>query len=209
MRDCMFYVADLNMAEAFKGFLQRDKFQLSLRCGAFEFDALQDLARAKGKTDGGLWRHAGSLLKGYLQTHRRLVVCLDCDFGGSPGQAQIKADITRQLLAVGWQQQNFLVLAIDPELEQWIWQDSIHIEHTLKHQSPPKLRDALAASKHWPVGQNKPTNPKEVLEMLVDQNLQGDRSSSLYAKITSKVSPTRCTDPEFQALRKQLQVWFP
>lgn len=209
MRDCMFYVADLNMAEAFKGFLQRDKFHLSLRCGAFEFDALQDLARAKGKTDGGLWRHAGSLLKGYLQTHRRLVVCLDCDFGGSPGQAQIKADITRQLLSVGWQQQSFLVLAIDPELEQWIWQDSIHIEHALKHPSPPSLRQALAASNEWPLGQDKPIDPKGLLASLVDKNLGGDRSSSLYAKITSKVSPARCTDPEFQALRQQLQVWFP
>jgi len=209
MRDCMFYVADLNMAEAFRGFLQRDNFHLSLGCGPFAFDPLLDLARAKGKTDGGLWRHAGSLLKGYLQTHQRLVVCLDCDFGGTPGQAQIKADITRQLLNVGWQQQNFLVPAIDPELEQWIWQDSIHIEHTLKHQSPPKLRDALAASNHWPAGQDKPSNPKGVLEILVDKNLQGDRSSSLYAKITSKVSPARCTDPEFQALRQQLQVWFP
>lgn len=209
MRDCMFYVADLNMAEAFKGFLLRDKFYLSLGCSAFDFDPLQDLARAKGKTDGGLWRQAGTLLKGYLRTHQRLVVCLDCDFGGSPGQAQIKEDISQQLLATGWQQPSFIVLAIDPELEQWIWQDSIHLEQVLKHQSPPSLRAALAASNDWPPGADKPINPKGTLVSLVDRNLGGDRSSSLYAKITSKVSPARCADPEFQALRKQLQVWFP
>lgn len=208
MRDCMFYVADLSMAEAFKGFLLREKFHLSLGCGAFEFDPLQDIARAKGKNDGGLWRHAGILLRGYLHTHHRLVVCLDRDFGGSPGQVQIRMDITEQLLVAGWQQKNFIVLVIDPELEQWIWQDSVHIEQALKHKSPPSLREALAASNQWPLGQDKPNNPKETLESLVDKNLRGDRSSSLYAKITSKVSPAHCSDPEFHALRRQLQVWF-
>ncbi len=30
-RDCMFFVADLNMREAFKGFLCRDQFHLMIR----------------------------------------------------------------------------------------------------------------------------------------------------------------------------------
>lgn len=209
MRDCMFYVADQNMAEAYKGFFGRNQFHQSLGCGEFQFDALNDIARAKGKADGGLWRYAGDLCKGYLKTHEHLVVCLDRDFGGSPGQAKVRQDIEQQLLAVGWQPNKFLVLVIDPELEQWIWQDSMHVENALNHMRPPTLRQSLVVSGEWPVGNNKPTDPKGVMERLVKINLRGNRSSALYSKITSKVSIANCMDGEFLALRQQLQMWFP
>lgn len=209
MRDCMFYVADMNMAETFKGFLTRQQCHQSLGCGQFAFDPLQDLARAAGMTDGGLWRHAGGLCKGYLQTHRHLVVCLDRDFGGSPGQAQVRHDVEQQLLAAGWSLGQFAVLVIDPELEQWIWQDSPHVETALKHVSPPSLRQTLQNSGEWPAGHAKPNSPKEVLERLVDQNLRGNRSSTIYSKITSRVSVRNCADGEFLALQAALQAWFP
>lgn len=209
MRECMFYVADTNMAEAFKGFLTRSQFNLSLGCGSFQFDPLHDLARAAGKTDGGLWRHAGGLCKGYLKTHQRLVVCLDRDFGGSPGQAKIRADIENQLLDVGWQAANFKVLVIDPELEHWIWQNSIHVERALNHKGGQPLRTMLQASGDWPAGSAKPLDPKGVLERIVRTNLRGNRSSAIYSKITSKVSVGGCQDGEFIALRQQLQAWFP
>ncbi len=208
MRDCMFYVADMNMAETFKGFLTRQQFHQSLACGAFAFDPLHDLGRAVGKTDGGLWRHAGGLCKGFLQTHRHLVVCLDRDFGGSPGQAQVRQDVEQQLLAAGWQQGQFVVLVIDPELEQWIWQDSPHVETALKHASPPSLRQVLLNSGDWPAGHAKPNSPKEVLERLVDENLRGNRSSTIYSKITSRISVRNCVDGEFLALQTALQRWF-
>ena len=209
MRDCMFYVADMNMVETFKGFLTRQQFHQSLGCGRFAFDPLKDLARAAGQTDGGLWRRAGGLCKGYLQTHRHLVVCLDRDFGGSPGQAQVRQDVEQQLLAAGWNQGQFAVLVIDPELEQWIWQDSPHVESALKYASPPSLRQLLMNSGDWPAGQIKPNNPKEVLERLVDQNLRGNRSSTIYSKITSRISVMNCVDGEFLVLRAALQGWFP
>lgn len=209
MRDCIFYVADQNMAETFTGFLNRPNFHLSMGCGAFQFDPLLDIARAKGKTDGGLWRHAGSLCKGYLKTHHKLVVALDRDFGGSPGQTQIRKEIAQQLLSAGWQQSQFIVLVIDPELEQWIWQDNIHVESALKYTRPPSLRAFLAQTGDWPAGQDKPTDPKAAFEKCVVRQLRGNRSSSLYRKIAANVSVTNCRDAEFQSLRQQLQVWFP
>lgn len=209
MRDCMFYVADMNMAEAFKGFLTRQQFHQSLGCGQFSFDPLQDLARAAGQTDGGLWRRAGGLCKGYIQTHRHLAVCLDRDFGGSPGQTQVRQDVEMQLVEAGWNKDQIAVLVIDPELEQWIWQDSPHVESALKHSSPPSLRQVLQNAGDWPAGQAKPNNPKEVLERLVDQNLRGNRSSTIYSKITSRVSVKSCSDGEFLALQAALLRWFP
>lgn len=209
MRDCMFYVADANMAEAFKGFLSRSQFHQSLGCGPFQFDSLHDIARAEGKTDGGLWRHAGGLCKGYLQTHRKLVICLDRDFGGSPGQAKIRSDIEGQLAAAGWQPGDFIVLVIDPELEQWIWQDNIHVQNALNHAGSESLRTKLLATGEWPAGAAKPLDPKGTLERIVRENLRGNRSSALYSKITSKVSVGGCRDGEFIALKQQLSIWFP
>lgn len=209
MRDCMFYVADTNMAEAFKGFLSRPQFHQSLGCAPFNFDSLLDLGRAAGKTDGGLWRHAGGLCKGYLQTHRRLVVCLDRDFGGSPGQAQIRSNIEDQLVAAGWLPESFKVLVINPELEQWIWQDNIHVENALNHTGNQSLRATLLVSGEWPAGAAKPLDPKGALERIVRANLRGNRSSAIYSKITSKVSIGGCQDGEFIALKQQLSIWFP
>lgn len=209
MRDCMFYVADTNMAEAFKGFLSRPQFHQSLGCAPFHFDSLLDLGRAAGKTDGGLWRHAGGLCKGYLQTHRRLVVCLDRDFGGSPGQALIRSNIEDQLLDAGWLPGSFKVLVIDPELEQWVWQDNIHVENALNHTGNQSLRATLLAAGEWPAGAAKPIDPKGALERIVRANLRGNRSSAIYSKITSKVSVGGCQDGEFLALKQQLSIWFP
>ncbi len=126
-RDCMFYVADLNMAETFKGFLTRPQFHQSLGCAAFAFDPLADIKHAAGIADS-LHTQAGFLLRDVQTTHKKLVVAQDCAFDGSPGQATILNNLTKQLVLVGWATEDFLVLAIDPELEQWIWQDSIHVE---------------------------------------------------------------------------------
>jgi hypothetical protein len=102
-----------------------------------------------------------------------------------------------------------VVLVIDPELEQWIWQDSIHVETALNHVAPPSLRASLQATGEWPASQMKPSDPKGSLERIVREKLHGNRSSSLYSKITSRVSVTYCQDAEFRMLRQQLQVWFP
>lgn len=206
-RDCMFYVADLNMMETFKGFLTRPQFHQSLGCAAFAFDPLTDIKHAAGIADS-LHTQAGFLLRDFQSTHKRLVVAQDCDFDGSPGQATIKENLMQQLTSVGWATEDFIVLAIDPELEQWIWQDSIHVETALKHRSPPSLREALQQQGLWPADKPKPSNPKETLEAIVFNN-KIRRSSAIYGEIARKVSVKHCVDPEFQRLVTQLRDWFP
>jgi hypothetical protein len=199
----MFYVADLNMMETFKGFLTRPQFHQSLGCAAFAFDPLTDIKHAAGIADS-LHKQAGFLLRGFQTTHNKLVVAQDCDFVGSPGQAKILDNLTKQLESVGWATEDFLVLAIDPELEQWIWQDSIHVETALKHSRPPSLREALQQKGVWPANNPKPDNPKETLAAIVSR-----RSGAIYGEIASKVSVKHCVDPEFQRLVAQLKAWFP
>lgn len=206
-RECMFYVADLNMTETFKGFLARDQFHRSLGCGFFAFDSTIDIRHAGGVADS-LHTQAGQILRGYQMTHRKLVVVQDCAFDGSPGQDVIKQNLANQLRSVGWQENDFLVLAIEPELEQWIWQDSVHVEMALKHQSPPSLKQLLIAQNAWPLGAAKPNNPKETLEKIARKN-GVKRSGSVYGQISSKISIKFCADPEFLSLADRLREWFP
>lgn len=206
-RDCLFFVADLNMLETFKGFLGRPACHLSLGCGPFRFDPLRDIRHAGGVADS-LHTHAGHLLRDFRATHRKMVVAQDCAFDGSPGQAAIRQNLSKQLQSVGWSTDDFIVIAIDPELEQWIWQDNGHVDAALKHRAPPRLREVLLQEGRWPADSPKPIDPKGTLELIVRRN-EIRRSSALYNAIASKVSVRNCSDPEFQRLVAQLRVWFP
>lgn len=206
-RDCMFYVADLNMAETFRGFLTRDQFHQSLGCAKFVFDTTIDIRHAGGIADS-LHTQAGPILRGYQTSYKKLVVAQDCQFDGSPGRVQIKKNLTDQLRSVGWIDDDFLVIAIEPELEQWIWQDSSHVEAALNYKSPPTLRQFLLSQNLWPANSSKPINPKETLEAVAKQN-GVRRSGSVYGRISSKVSVKSCADPEFMSLVQRLRTWFP
>lgn len=206
-RDCLFFVADLNMLETFKGFLGRDGFHHSLGCGRFAFDPLQDIRHAGGVYDN-LHLQAGELVRGFQATHQKIVVVQDCAFEGTPGQAVLEANLARQLLAAGWPAQDFLALAIEPELEQWLWQDSLHVEQALKHQQPPTLKQLLMDNGHWQSGAAKPADPKAAMEWVSKRN-RVIRSGATYGKISSKVSIKTCTDPAFLRLVAQLCAWFP
>lgn len=206
-RDCMFFVADLNMLEAFKGFLCRDQFHQSIGCAAFSFDPATDIRHAAFVYDN-LHTQAGELVRGYQTTHKRIVVVQDCAFEGTPGQARIESNLGNQLAAVGWERDDFLTIAIEPELEQWLWQDSIHVETALQHQGPPSLKQMLIAAGWWDEGAPKPVDPKGAMEFIGKQN-NVKRSGAIYRKITSKVSVKTCTDAAFLRLVEQLRTWFP
>jgi hypothetical protein len=203
MKDCAFWVADTNMAATVKGFLGRPQFHRSLGCAPFVFEVFVDAHR-----DPGVFSRADTSIADFRNSYRHAVVMLDCAWDGSPGQAAIKQQLTVRIAAAGWDSTRFLVVAIDPELEAWIWQDNIHVEEALRHSRPPKLRDQLLTSGHWPGGTPKPVRPKEVLEALLRQK-RIPRSSSLYQAIAARVSVGGCIDTEFLALRARLQAWFP
>ena len=126
------------MGETFYGFLSREDRCTQLGCGPFEFDRDEDLFVATGHKDAsGIFKRADQLLRPFHNSHRKAVVVLDCEWDTSPGQAEIRKVITRQLIDSEWDNQQFVVIAINPELEQWIWQDSPVLEaalHIMAHQ---------------------------------------------------------------------------
>jgi hypothetical protein len=208
MRDCVFLLADKNMQAAFEGFLGRPGFHQSLGCGTFNFDPRQDILVAAGDNDPGLYIRGHELLRPFQTTYRHAVVVLDAEWEGSPGKNAITEHLAKNLKSIGWAEGIFAVIVIDPELENWIWQQNDHVARGLGFGSSKELMADPDLQRAWPATQSKPSSPKETLETLLKKR-RIPRSSAIYKQITSQVSIRRCQDSAFHAMLVALRAWFP
>jgi hypothetical protein len=207
MRDCFFIVADSNMEYTLRGMLSRDRYDLTLQCGMFAFDARQDLLVAVGDNDPGLFQRIETYVRPVRGSHSHLVVMIDAEWAGSPGAEAIRTHILNGCVSSGWSKDDVAAIVLDPELETWIWQDS-PIVQTAVGYSGGSLRQDLASSGAWPVTEAKPPRPKETLEAVLRRN-RVPRSSALYHQVAKQISVRNCVDPAFVDLRASLQRWFP
>jgi len=208
MRDCIFLLADKNMQATFEGFLTRQASYQSLGCGNFSFDPRQDIAVASGDNDPGLYIRGHELLRPYQTSHRHAVVVLDAKWGGSPGKTAITEHLTAQISATGWAADHFVVIVIDPELENWIWQQNDYVAKRLGFDDSNELMADTDLQTAWPQGQAKPSSPKKILESLLRKR-RIPRSSAIYKQIAAQVSVRQCQDSAFQQLLETLRTWFP
>lgn len=209
-RPCVILVADSNIAAAFKGYFGRNQWHLSLGCAYFEFnaDVGGDLLVDEGGNDPGVFTKGHELLRPYLRSHHRALVVLDCEWDGSPGKEAIELGITDNLVASGWSADAVKVIAIEPELENWLWQDKPQVAEALKYRGDVGLRQFLEQHNWWPQGAVKPPRPKEAAEWVLRQT-RTPRSSSIYQRLAAHISIKGCTDAAFADMHAQLQVWFP
>lgn len=209
MRDCLFLVADKNMESMLKGFLSRENFHLSLSCAPFVFDPRQDLVVAHGQNDPGLYTRANALLQPYARSHRHVIVMVDVDWDGSPGHEMIKRVIQSHIVNAGWIDGSGCAIVIAPELENWVWQDSIHVCNSLGYDNGfQQLRSTLEANGYWNAHDSKPHRPKEAMEWTLKQ-AKIPRTSSIFSQLAALVSFRGCVDPAFQNLLIALRCWFP
>lgn len=208
MRDCLFLVADKNIEAMVAGFLSTDNFHLKLGCNHFKFEQKHDLRVAHGKNDPGIYTMANELLKPYCKTHRRVIVILDAAWNGSPGAIKINNQVENHCRNAGWNDDNHCVIVIDPELENWIWQNNINVCKELGLiDSYEILKTELVTHKFWLSEQSKPNQPKEAVEYVLKKN-RIPRSSALYKNIAIKVTTKTCTDAAFLKLKNTLIQWF-
>ena len=207
-RDCIFLLADKNIRATFEGFFSRQGFHHSIGCGSIEIDLMRDLIVAAGDNDPGIFTRAHELLGPFLSTHRHAVVVLDAQWDGSPGAAGIRTHIESLLFANGWGTKQCAVIVIEPELENWIWQRSIHVARGIGFDSIENMFTDADLQRAWPDGQYKPSYPKETLEAILRKN-RIPRSSAIYKNITAQVSVSDCCDSAFLQLAGKLREWFP
>ncbi|MBW8067235.1 MAG: hypothetical protein GJU73_07290 [Ferrovum sp.] len=209
MRDCLFLVADKNMEGMLKGFFSRDAFHRALDCGHFDFVPRHDLVVAHGLNDPGLYTRANELLQTFSNTHRHAVVIVDADWDGSPGKDAISSRLSAHLNSAGWTNDSGCGVVLDPELENWVWQDSPHVCSVLGYKGAfSELRTTLENQGFWQENETKPDRPKEAVEWVLRQSKIG-RSSSIYQQLAMRVTTRGCTDAAFDKLRNALLQWFP
>ena len=207
-RDCLFLVADGAMGNVVDGFLSKGHFEGRLGCKQFKFDFDKDVLEAPRLgmgADGGVYKHCHSMLQenGYMETHDRLVVICDQQFGSENPAVEVRTNILETLRKNGWGNDRADVVVIDPELEVWIWQDSPHVQLAIGFRDIGSLREALKKAGSWPEGENKPNEPKELFQKLCRQ-YRTPYSSALYRDIVEKVSVAGCRDPAFLQLLSTL-----
>ncbi len=86
------------------------------------------------RKDAGVFREAADFLAVYQSPqYDHALVLLDCSWDGSPGAATvIQSTIKGRLHAKGWREDVCEVIAIDPELEAWVWSTSPVVPDVLR-----------------------------------------------------------------------------
>jgi hypothetical protein len=201
MKDLVVLVPDINAKSGIEALLGRYH---SLNLREFSFDIFVHPER-----DPGVYHKSCDILIRLKDDYKYALVFID--FEGS-GQEQRSVDdiynnIKSSIENCGWRNRAE-VIVFNPELEIWLWVDSLHTAKALGWDSYERLKNYLISEDLWDLGRNKPYRPKEALEDVLRIS-RIPRSSSIYQEIASKVTLKNCSDPTFDRFKKILIRWFP
>ncbi|MDA8162603.1 MAG: hypothetical protein M0022_06825 [Desulfobacteraceae bacterium] len=203
-QDLVVLVADKNMEHALKGILSRPK-ALNIR------KSISVTYYIHPENDPGCFKEGHLLLKPFIGRFRHALLLFDYEGSGQERKSNSKdleAEIEKRLSETGWSDRAAVVV-IDPELEIWVWSNSVHIDYALGWKDKrPCLREWMKKNGYLTEGKDKPDTPKKTLEDAL-RIAKKPRSSSIYKEIARKVSLERCVDPSFVRLKAILQKWFP
>ena len=159
------------------------------------------------QNDPGVFHRAGGFLAVFAQQYERALVLIDAEWEGSPTSTEeIEEKIQDDLNRNGWEGRS-AVIAINPELEIWVWSTSPHVPRLLGTDWET-IKDLGHRTNYWQEGENKPCRPKELLEEVL-RYTKKRRSAALYQQLAQKVGLRRCQDGSFRRFREILQEWFP
>lgn len=200
MIDLVVLVPDRNMEYAIKGILNRRQ-SFGIRSVKFEI-------HVHPAHDPGCFIDGPEFLR--FAVKRALYALVVQDFEGSGqemNRIEMEADLEQHLADAGWSGRSAAVV-IAPELENWVWSNSPHVDAALGWTGrEPPLRKWLLQQGFLKKDEAKPSRPKEALQMAL--RVAGkSRTSKLYADLAEQVGLAHCVDPAFIKLRTALQTWF-
>lgn len=199
--DLLVLVADLDMEQAVKGLLARPE---SLEMAPVKFEV-----RRHPRRDSGCRTGAVEYLRAFLGSYRHALVLFDLDGSGSDrSREETEREVEEGLSRNGWKGRA-KTIAIEPELETWVWGPSDKIPEVLGwHKGYVELRLWLCGQGLWSEESPKPSNPKKVM----DRTMQESRSritSRKFFELANVVSLRGCRDPSFNDFKQTLRSWFP
>lgn len=201
--DLVLLSADKNMEGAVTALLNS-------RCQALKIRSVNFTPITHPRRDPGCLNQSTGLLATYRDRCRHALVVFDRDgCGRSDAREALEASVEADLAKSGWGDRA-AAIAIDPELENWVWSPSPHVATALGWTEERGDLQAWLVAEGWLTGPEatKPERPKEAAEAVL-RLVKKPRSSAIYQAIAEKVSVQLCTDPAFVKLRESLRAWFP
>lgn len=197
------------MEQACKGcFLDREDWAQRLGCRKIDIGD-RDFVEPPGQKDPGLFARGHEIARRYLATHDHLVVLLDSAWQGSPGSRRIERDLRERLERNGWSAEKFEVIAIEPELEAWVWSDRRGLYNALSDELEPNRRASLRSSLEAAEGKEEQVGDRKAELAKLRKRLGIPASSAQFRRFAKVARIERCTDPAFTRLREALRRWFP
>jgi len=156
--------------------------------------------------DAGVFLHAHEFLRAYVGQADHAMVLLDREGSGreSLSPLEIEGRIEDALLQNGWRPEQIAAIALDPELEVWVWSPSPHVADIIGLEASV-LHQILVQTPKTPLG--KPQRPKETLLQALYRSKR-PFSARLFQELAARVS-LRCEERAFAKFRDTLQQWFP
>ncbi len=199
--DLIVLAADNNIEYAIRGILSRPQ---SLGIRKIQFDIFVHPYR-----DPGCANSSREFLTRYLHSHSYAISIFDKEGSGKENLASetLINSIEDSYNLDGWNNRAKTIL-LEPELEIWVWKNSIHLIETLGWTNPNlSLWDWLRDKGYLNNDEYVPKRPKEALEAVL-RYVKKPRSSSFYYELATRVSLRQCNNSSFVKLRALLQQWF-
>ena len=158
--------------------------------------------------DPGLFNEDSIAYRLQYQKHhpKKFLVILDESWDGSPKAKKIKIRIKNELLKAKINEEDFHIVVIEPELEQWIWTKKPTHLAKLFNTNEENIRN-IANIYNYDFT-NKPKDPKELFIAML-KYFEIPHSADCFRTLVKNCSFEKCTDANFLDLRTILHNWFP
>jgi hypothetical protein len=201
--DLIVLVADTDMEWTMRTLLGKRTDSLGIRPLRFK------VHRHHGR-DPGVFKDAHNFLRLYLRRARHALVLLDWEGSGREHRSsaqEIETDLENRLRQNGWtdveEQPRAAAIALDPELEIWVWSRSPHVAQVLGLPQA-ELEQILENVPTTPEG--KPQYPKEAILAALHRSGR-PWSARIFQELAECVS-LQAHERAFDKLRSTLQTWF-
>ena len=201
-KDLIILVADQDMLFGLTGLLSRP---VSLGIRAITHDVYPHPYH-----DPACLLEAHDFLRPFARIYARALVVFDREGCGQEQRTrdELEQIVENHLSRNGWDD-HAAAIAIDPELENWVWSNSPQVDLALGWKGrQPSLSEWLVQEGFAQIRYNKPARPKEAMEKALRMSKKS-RSSSIFMQLAETVGVEACADPAFNKFRDTLRTWFP
>lgn len=209
-RDLFVVVPDLDAENVVKTLLTSRQKSLGISVDFIpESAAHRDLLRYSGR-DAGCLLNAVDLLRTPRKTHAHAMILFDHHGSGleQASPSDIEQRIENDLPKSGWGKDDVAVIVLEPELETWVWANSVEVANHLGWKNDmPGLREHLRKKSFWMDNQLKPHNPKEAMQEALRMK-KVPQSARHFSRLAEHVSMKMCQDRSFNKFRNTLRRWF-